>query len=64
MFNYCFKKKLDIPSLARREILEKLNIGIDEETTDVADLIMLTKGPVFGVLNGEVDRLFFGFSYW
>jgi hypothetical protein len=25
---------------------------------------MLTKGPVFGVLNGEVDRLFFGFSCW
>ena len=38
MFSYNFSQC--VPCLARREVLQHLNVGIDEETTGVAELTM------------------------
>ena len=49
-----------------REILEKINVGVDEEAVGSADLI-IESGQIFTVLltnEAEAGRSFFGCPAW
>src|SRR5664279_195770 len=62
IFSYNFTQC--IPCMARREVLEHLKIGMDEETTAVAELTM-SNGQVYNIhVRNKADRCFFEGPSW